>query len=56
MKIGGLEFPYDHERDVGTLGSIGGFIARLHPLAMWIPACVIGVIVGYVFHTPGHFP
>lgn len=56
MKIGGLEFPYDRTRDVSAHGRFAGFMMRCHPLAMWIPAVVIGLIAGYVLHTPGRFP
>ena len=47
MKIGGLKFPYDHERDVSAHGPFAGFIMRLHPLALWIPALLIGMVAGY---------
>jgi len=46
MKIGGLEFPYDHHRDVSAHGRISGFILRTHPVAMWIPAIIVGLIIG----------
>jgi hypothetical protein len=46
--IGGLPFPYDRERSTSGHGPIMGFLIRVHPLAMWIPAAVIGLIVGWL--------
>jgi hypothetical protein len=46
MKIGGLEFPYDHQRDVRVHGRFVGIVLRIHPLALWLPAIVLGLILG----------
>jgi hypothetical protein len=46
MTIGGLRFPYDHERDTSTHGRVVGVIMRTHPLAMWGIASIVGLIVG----------
>lgn len=48
MKIGGLKFPYDHERDVSHHGPVCGFLMRTHPFAIWIPAILISMILGLV--------
>jgi hypothetical protein len=48
MLIGGLEFPYDRTRSTSGHGPVGSFMCRIHPLAMWIPAAIIGAIVGYL--------
>jgi hypothetical protein len=46
MMIGGIKFPYDSTRDVSTHGPIVGFVLRCHPLALWIPGMLIGLVAG----------
>jgi len=46
--IGGIVFPYDRARDVAAHGPLAGLVLRTHPLAMWIPAMLIGAIVGWL--------
>ena len=46
MTIGGLGFPYDHERDTSAHGRVVSIIMRTHPLAMWGIASIVGLIVG----------
>lgn len=52
MIVGGLQFPYDRERDTTGHGPVASFVIRTHPLAMWIPAIIVGVIVGWYFQSP----
>jgi hypothetical protein len=54
MKIGGIVFPYDCLRDVRAHNRFVGFVLRTHPLAMWIPAMVIGAIVATFLPHSAH--
>lgn len=45
MKIGGIEFPYDHNRDVSAHGPFTGFVLRCHPFTLWIPSMLVGLAI-----------
>jgi hypothetical protein len=46
VKISQIEFPYDWARDTSCHGRVASFLMRCHPLALWIPAALVGAIVG----------
>lgn len=45
MKLFGLDFPRDHIPRPDH-GPYMRFLVSLHPLALWIPAAIIGLLVG----------
>ena len=48
MIIAGLKFPYDSKRPLGRHGVVARFVIRIHPLALWGVAVVLGVIGGWL--------
>jgi hypothetical protein len=47
MTLSGLPFPYDRLRNTSEHGFVTSFLIRIHPLALWIPFMMAGVIIGW---------
>lgn len=47
MMLCGLEFPRDHIRRPDH-GPLMGFLISLHPFTAWVPAAIIGALIGWL--------